>query len=101
MTPSKFYSLSKQQQADIIWDALFIQRSPVSEACRGVITTLMALGLNDAVLSRDLGAVRKFYHEIREKGEDGAEEFSRKIFNLSGEFECLLQEQILSCLHVA
>src|SRR3954471_21909810 len=36
----KFWSLSKTEQADHIWDQLFIKHSPVSEACRGVITTL-------------------------------------------------------------
>src|SRR5437773_6037450 len=42
----KFWSLSKQQQADLIWDALFIQNSPISEACRGILSTLNALGLD-------------------------------------------------------
>src|SRR6188508_2604219 len=42
----KFWSLSKQAQAEMIWDALFIRNSPISEACRGVLTTLNALGLD-------------------------------------------------------
>src|SRR5580765_7629871 len=42
----EFWELSKTEQADLIWDALFIQHSPVSEACRGVLTTLQALGLD-------------------------------------------------------
>ena len=50
----KFWSLSKTSQADLIWDALFLQHSPVSEACRGVLTTLHALGLE--VKKRDLPA---------------------------------------------
>src|SRR6184192_2553783 len=41
----KFWSLTKVRQAELIWDALFIQNSPISEACRGVVTTLNALGL--------------------------------------------------------
>src|SRR5688572_31123241 len=41
----KFWSLSKEAQAEMIWEALFIQNSPISEACRGVLTTLNALGL--------------------------------------------------------
>src|SRR5215212_5584954 len=40
----KFWSLPKTQQAEAIWDALFIQHSPVSEACRGVLTVLHQLG---------------------------------------------------------
>jgi hypothetical protein len=55
----KFWSLSKQAQAELIWDALFIQNSPISEACRGVLTTLKALGLD--VRKRDLPAVRQWF----------------------------------------
>src|SRR6185503_14578885 len=41
----KFWKLTKIQQADLIWDALFLKNSPISEACRGVLTTLNVLGL--------------------------------------------------------
>src|SRR6185295_7372422 len=55
----KFWSMSKSQQADAIWNALFLQHSPVSEACRGVLTTLNALGLD--VKKRDLKSLRKWF----------------------------------------
>jgi hypothetical protein len=55
----KYWSLTKQQQADLIWDKLFLQNSPISEACRGVLTTLNALGLD--VKKRDLPAIRKWF----------------------------------------
>ena len=55
----KFWSLSKTRQADLIWEALFIQNSPISEACRGVLTALQALGLD--VKKRDLPALRKWF----------------------------------------
>lgn len=42
----KFWAMSKREQADHIWRRLFIDRTPVSEACRGVLTTLAALGLD-------------------------------------------------------
>ena len=57
----KFWSLSKTAQADLIWDALFLQHSPVSEACRGVLTTLHALGLD--VKKRDLPALAPLVRE--------------------------------------
>src|SRR6184192_219371 len=41
-----FWALPKSAQADLIWQALFLEHSPVSEACRGVLTTLHALGLD-------------------------------------------------------
>ena len=55
----KFWALSKTQQADLIWDALFIQHSPISEACRGVLTVLHLLGLD--VQKRDLPALRRHF----------------------------------------
>src|SRR5687767_2402941 len=54
-----FWNLSKTQQADLIWNALFIQNSPLSEACRGVVTTLNALGLEPR--KRDLPALRQWF----------------------------------------
>jgi hypothetical protein len=55
----KFWTLSKTEQANQIWQALFLDHSPVSEACRGVLTTLQALGLD--VRKRDLPALRKWF----------------------------------------
>jgi hypothetical protein len=55
----KFWSLSKTAQADLVWDALFLKHSPVSEACRGVLTTLQLLGLD--VKKRDLPALRRWF----------------------------------------
>jgi len=55
----KFWALSKTAQADLIWDALFLQHSPISEACRGVLTTLHLLGLD--VKKRDLPALREWF----------------------------------------
>lgn len=54
-----FWKLEKPQQADLIWDQLFVQHSPISEACRGVLTTLNALGLD--VRKRDLTSLRKWF----------------------------------------
>ncbi|MFA6545036.1 MAG: glucuronate isomerase [Limisphaerales bacterium] len=55
----KFWAMSKSRQADAIWNALFIEHSPISEACRGVLTTLNRLGLD--VKRRDLPALRKWF----------------------------------------
>jgi hypothetical protein len=57
----KFWSMSKAEQADMIWDQLFIQHSPISESCRGVITVLNNLGLD--VNKRDLPALRKWFSQ--------------------------------------
>ena len=54
-----FWSLSKSERAKLIWDALFMKHSPISEACRGVLTTLNLLGLD--VKRRDLAALRRWF----------------------------------------
>ncbi len=41
-----FWKMSKADQADLIWKNLFVERTPLSEACRGVLTTLQKLGLD-------------------------------------------------------
>jgi hypothetical protein len=55
----KFWALSRTEQADLIWKELFIEHSPISEACRGVLTTLHAFGLD--VKKRDLPALRAWF----------------------------------------
>jgi hypothetical protein len=54
-----FWRMSKEEQADHIWRHLFLERSPISEACRGVLTTLQALGLDPD--ERDLGRYRRWF----------------------------------------
>ncbi len=56
-----FFRMNKSEQADHIWKHLFVERSPVSEACRGVVTTLQQLGLDPA--DRDLASYRKWFAE--------------------------------------
>lgn len=46
LTAERFYALSKREQADLIWRRLFVEATPLSEACRGVVTTLTRLGLD-------------------------------------------------------
>ncbi|KAG7340168.1 hypothetical protein IV203_037250 [Nitzschia inconspicua] len=84
ITPESFYDMPKQQQADLIWQALFIDRSPLSEACRGVITTLKSLGLSEEISNRDLQAIRKYYSEYQSRGESGSAAFCENVFRVSG-----------------
>ncbi len=58
-----FWKMTKQQQADLIWDELFVKRSPISEACRGVCTVLTALGLDPN--ARDLSAARAYFKPMK------------------------------------
>ena len=83
-TPESFYALTKIEQADKIWQALFLDRSPISEACRGVITTLVSLGLEKEVSTRDLEGIRHFYRSFRDRGEQGTNDFSDLVYLKAG-----------------
>ncbi|MEW6161522.1 MAG: glucuronate isomerase, partial [Verrucomicrobiota bacterium] len=64
------------QQADLIWNALFVEHSPVSEACRGVVTTLNALGLDPR--KKDLPSLRKWFAKWK------VEDYIRRCMELGG-----------------
>ena len=55
-----FWRMSKTEQADIVWQTLFVENSPVSEAARGVISVLDAFGLDTR--APDLREARAFFN---------------------------------------
>jgi hypothetical protein len=55
----KFWALPQTRRAELIWNALFVQHSPLSEACQGVLTTLNLLGID--ARKRDLPALRRWF----------------------------------------
>jgi len=57
----KFWKMSKREQADHIWKHLFVERTPISEACRGVLTALQKLGLDTS--GKSLDSARKWFAE--------------------------------------
>jgi len=59
MPCDQFWAMDRTAQADAVWKHLFIERSPISEACRGVLTVLAELGLD--VATRDLDAFRRHF----------------------------------------
>ena len=69
-----FWALSKREQADLIFKTLFIDHSPISESCRGVLTVLQKLGLDPA--SRDLAAWRECFDQLT------VEDYTDKVFEL-------------------
>src|SRR5439155_15083344 len=58
-SPEKYWSLSKREQADAIWQALFVENTPISEATRGVVAVLKAFDLPTE--SADLAEARAFF----------------------------------------
>jgi hypothetical protein len=59
LTPTRFWAMSKQQQADHIWQKLFVERAPLSEGARGVIGVMKAFGLNTSAVN--LNEAREFF----------------------------------------
>jgi hypothetical protein len=57
--PQEYWALSKGEQADVIWRALFVENTPVSEATRGVIAVLNTFHLPTD--RPDLAEARSFF----------------------------------------
>jgi len=60
MSYERFWRMSKTEQADLVWQTLFVENSPVSEAARGVISVLDAFGLDTR--APDLKEAREFFN---------------------------------------
>lgn len=55
----QFWALPKPQQADLIWNEIFVKNTPLSEAARGVVTTFHRLGIDPG--EKDLDKIRGFF----------------------------------------
>ena len=71
----RFWSMGQTQQNDFIWKTLFVERPPISEACRGVLTVLHRLGVDPS--ARDLRPIRAFFKEQK------AEQYVDTVFRLA------------------
>lgn len=61
MAYEKFWQMDREGQADHVWKTLFMDRSPLSEACRGVLTSLNKLGLETG--PNQLPSIRQWFRE--------------------------------------
>jgi hypothetical protein len=71
VTPEEFWELPKARQADLVWEELFVRRTPLSEATRGVVAVLTAFGLDPR--ARDLREARAFFGTL------GAEDYVGRV----------------------
>lgn len=78
IAPEQFWKMTKATQADLIWQTLFVENTPLSEATRGVTAVLSALGLDPR--ARDLSELREFF---KEQNPEGYIEKVLKIANVS------------------
>ena len=60
--PEQFQRMPKAAQADLVWETLFVRNTPMSEATRGVVAVLSALGLDPT--SADLRKAREFFQDV-------------------------------------
>jgi hypothetical protein len=74
-----FWRLETGAQADLIWRTLFVENTPLSEATRGVVNVLSALGLDTR--AADLREAREFF--AAQKADDYLDRVL-KIANVSG-----------------
>ncbi len=58
-TYERFWQMSRTGQADLVWQTLFMENTPISEATRGVVTVLSAFGLDPT--APDLTEARAFF----------------------------------------
>jgi hypothetical protein len=54
-----FWKMNKAERADLVWQTLFVDNTPLSEATRGIVSILEALGLN--ARAQDLEEARAFF----------------------------------------
>jgi len=74
--PAEYWTLEPAKRAELIWQTLFVENTPVSEAACGVIAVLQALGLDPA--TRSLEPLRDFFRR-----QDPAEHVAN-VFRLAG-----------------
>ena len=86
LKPHEFWAMSKEQQADHIWKTLFVERAPLSEACRGVIGVLKAFGLNTS--APDLKEARAFF-----RAQDPHKHIDN-VFRLAGISQCVMTNDV-------
>jgi hypothetical protein len=63
ITHERFWQMSKTDQADLVWQTLFVENSPASEAARGIVTVLDAFGLDTR--AENLSEARAFFNSRR------------------------------------
>ncbi len=61
ISPDEYWRLQPAGRAELVWQTLFVDNTPVSEATRGVVAVLSALGLDPSISQLD--HLRAFFRE--------------------------------------
>src|SRR6185295_10187945 len=59
VSPACFWKMNKAERADLVWKALFVDNTPLSESARGIVTVLEAFGLDSR--ADNLEEIRAFF----------------------------------------
>ena len=92
-TPEDYFALPKTARAEAIWDALFVRRAPISEACRGVLTVLTQLGLSTE--AHGLREARDFFRSR------SPERHTAEVFRLAGVSQVVMTNDPLDPVEAA
>ncbi len=76
VAPDAYWQMSKKKQADLIWKTLFVNNTPISEATRGVVYVLHALGLDPN--APDLVQAREYF------ADQSLPDHINRVFRLAG-----------------
>ena len=82
VSPEQFWKLTKSQQADLIWDALFVKNTPLSEATAGVVAVMVKLGLDPC--QPNLKQAREYFASL------SAEKYIEHVLNLANVKELVM-----------
>jgi len=82
VTPQQFWALTKAQQADMIWDALFVKNTPLSEATAGVVAVMTKLGLDPT--QPDLKQARDYFASVT------VEQYINRVLDLANVSELVM-----------
>jgi len=83
-----FWKMSTAEQADHIWKHLFVERTPLSEAARGVVTTLTRLGLDPH--ERSLAPYRRWF------AEQDPDTYIDRVMALAGVDEIVMTNEVFT-----
>ncbi len=76
LSAGTFFAMPITERANRIWDELFVRQTPVSEACRGVLTVLQRLGLRTD--AGGLSEAREFFRS------QNLHDYVDTVFRLAG-----------------
>lgn len=73
----RFLEMTRKEQAEFVWNALFVENTPISESARSVLTVFKKLGLD--VNNKDIEYYRNYFSSIV-----NFDEYVDKVFEIAG-----------------